>query len=112
MIFLKKLTYILTSATLGDKEDDDKVAEFAGKLCNAPFFASDVIRADRVTINLPKDISALQPSFYLQLSEKLDNLSDDRIISELNLNSELSLEENLFNIVINDKNYWEIKLKN
>lgn len=105
----KKLTYILTSATLGDKEDDDKVAEFAGKLCNAPFFASDVIRADRVTINLPKDISALQPSFYLQLSEKLDNLSDDRIISELNLNSELSLEENLFNIVINDKNYWEIR---
>lgn len=42
------ITYILTSATLGEKEDDAQVAEFAQKLCNAPFSAADIVRADRI----------------------------------------------------------------
>ncbi|MBR3644022.1 MAG: DEAD/DEAH box helicase, partial [Parasporobacterium sp.] len=44
---VKKLQYILTSATLGDETQNKEVAEFAGNLCDAAFPEKNVIRAIR-----------------------------------------------------------------
>ncbi|NLO33381.1 MAG: DEAD/DEAH box helicase, partial [Candidatus Hydrogenedentes bacterium] len=37
--------YILTSATLGDKEADNQIVEFAENLCSTPFKAENIIRS-------------------------------------------------------------------
>lgn len=40
--------HILTSATLGGKEADDDIVKFAETLCNASFYAEDIIRSQSV----------------------------------------------------------------
>lgn len=74
----QKITYILTSATLGEKEDDCQVAEFAQKLCNAPFDARDIIRADRIVPSMVREATTFPISFYEKLSEmKEANILDE-----------------------------------
>lgn len=105
-----KLTYILTSATLGDEDSNEQVAEFAHNLCDAPFSAADVIRAFR---NPPKalvDAKKLDVSVYTDIANCLDlNYSDSKIISEFKLDCSQTLPENLYDLVINDENYWIIR---
>lgn len=104
------ITYILTSATLGEKEDDDKVAQFAQNLCSAPFSPNDVIRAERIA---PKSIGATKVypiSFYEKLSSLLDaEMDEDLIIKECGFDKSFSLSENLYDKVIEDDNYWRIR---
>lgn len=105
-----RLTYILTSATLGDEDSNEQVAEFAHNLCDAPFSATDIIRAFR---NPPKTLEGVDPldvSVYSNIANGLDlNYSDSKIISEFHMKETQSLSENLFDLVINDKNYWVIR---
>ena len=49
------IQFILTSATLGGEKSNAEAAEFAHRLCNAPFDASDVIRATRVKFVRPEE---------------------------------------------------------
>lgn len=105
-----KLTYILTSATLGDEESNEQVAEFAHNLCNAPFSSTDVIRAFRNPPEPSLGIKKLDVSVYSDIANCLDlNYSDSKIISEFSLNDSKTLSENLFDLVINDENYWNIR---
>lgn len=104
------IRYILTSATLGEKEDDDKVARFASNLCNADFYAEDVIRAHRVTLTPEAKIKTLTATFYENLANKLDEESDEEKIKNLfQLSHKISLSESLYDMVIADENYWKIK---
>ena len=104
------ITYILTSATLGEKEDDDKVAQFAQNLCSAPFYAEDIIRAERIAPKISSDTKRFDISFYERISTLLDGEKDeDFIIKECGFDQSVSLSENLYDIVIKDENYWRIR---
>lgn len=104
------IRYILTSATLGDKEDDDLVVEFAHNLCNAPFEAEDVIRAERVIPVCNGELIKYPPSFYEEIADLLDSgVSDIEIIEKFGFDKETSVEENLYEKILLDANYWRIR---
>lgn len=110
-----ELTYILTSATLGDEKSNKQVAEFAHNLCDADFYASDVIRASKNPPKTVLDIKKYKVSRYKEIANWLNlNYSESKIISLLHLDATKSLSENLYDFVIRDENYWTIRelLKN
>lgn len=105
----QNITYILTSATLGEKEDDAQVAEFAQKLCNAPFSATDIVRADRITPSAIHEVSMLPLSFYKMVAEaKNNNDSDEEILSHLTSNC-IELKDFLYEKIVHDSNYWKMR---
>ncbi len=104
------ITYILTSATLGDKEDDAQVAEFAEKLCNAPFDKNDIVRADRIIPSAVHEVSSVPISFYEQMAAaKNSGLSDSELLSIMGEASDISLENVLYEKIVHDQNYWKIR---
>ena len=110
------IKYILTSATLGDENSDNEVAQFASNLCDAKFFAGDVIRAHRVNA-VPESGSITLPlAFYKTLAEelKLDNpdkrkVSD--IISGFGVYTDPSdeISEQVYDALINDTTFLKVK---
>lgn len=103
------ITYILTSATLGEKEDDAQVAEFAQKLCNAPFSAADIVRADRIMPTTVREVSTLPLSFYESIAEaKNRNESDEEILARLTVD-DISLKDYLYEKIVHDQNYWQVR---
>lgn len=106
----QRITYILTSATLGEKEDDAQVAEFAERLCSTPFDKNDIIRAERIIPSAVHEISTVPISFYEQIADARDNgLSDSEILGSFHNSGEKSLEEFLYKKIVHDRNYWKIR---
>lgn len=106
----QKITYILTSATLGGKEDNKQVAEFAKKLCSAPFDSSDIVRADRIIPSTRHDISALPIQFYEKIAYAIDmNCPDSEILEIIGKAKEGALESELYDLIVHDRNYWRIR---
>lgn len=112
-----RVQYILTSATLGDENSNNEVVEFAEKLCNAPFYVEDIIRATRISlqqIDKSEQID-LGIDFYTYLAELLDIGYDDSIIlTKLQekfgfVSTTPSLSEFLFDLLIKDRIYWSLK---
>lgn len=105
----KDLIYILTSATLGEKEDDDKVAEFGRNLCDASFSTSDVIRASRI-IPSPNDSLRFVPiQNYCELADAYNSRSRMDDLAPFFSNGSGALEERIYDFVVNDQNYWKIR---
>lgn len=112
-----KVQYILTSATLGDKNSNDAVVSFAQNLCNAPFYTEDIIRATRISLQQVNDSEKIDLGidFYTYLADLIDFGYDDSIlISKINekfgfVSNSQSLSEFLFDLLIKDKSYWLIK---
>lgn len=106
----QKITYILTSATLGEKEDDDQVAEFASKLCSAPFDSQDIIRADRIIPSRVHEKIAYPISFYEKISALIEaNISSEEFKQALGLSEDTDICEFLYDKIVSDNNYWRIR---
>lgn len=106
----QKITYILTSATLGDKDDDLQVAEFAKNLCNAPFEATDIVRADRIVPSKMCEALTYPSSFYEELSAIKDaDESNRELCRALNADSEADAWSILYDKIVGDNNYWKIR---
>ncbi len=109
-----KIKYILTSATLGGENENDKVAEFASNLCDSDFYANNVIRAVRRHIELSSK-KELGIEFYREIASLInDGYEDSFIIEKIEelCNEKAntsSLEEVLFNYVKEDSLYAKIK---
>ena len=106
----QKITYILTSATLGEKEDDHQVAEFAQKLCNAPFDARDIVRADRIIPGRVHEATTLPISFYENLSALSESdASGEHLHQALGVPEDANVYETLYDKIVSDNNYWRIR---
>ena len=106
----QKITYILTSATLGEKEDDGQVAAFAQKLCNAPFSANDIVRADRIIPDKVCESSTFPISFYENLATIKDkNGSEEEFCRVLSVAADADINAVLYNKIISDNSYWRIR---
>lgn len=104
------ITYILTSATLGDEKSNSEVAEFAKKLCNAPFESDDVVRAYRILPTRSQKAVALPISFYEEVASAMEDTSDDcMILKKLGLAEDVNLAEYLYDKVSEDDAYWKIR---
>jgi len=106
----QKIKYILTSATLGEKENDTEVAEFAQSLCNAPFSKDDIVRAERIAPVAPPNVKRLSVSFYENMAEMIEkNYSDRQILQDLGYQANENLSAILYEIISGDSNYWDIR---
>ena len=113
------IRYILTSATLGDRDSDDKVAEFASNLCDSQFFEEDVIRAHRVDPLSEKIKTSLPVEFYRSLgNELLNDIWDYDVINSIinqyagngfSVYDESTLANTLFDILSGDQTFVSIK---
>lgn len=112
-----KLQYILTSATLGDKDSDEAVAAFAENLCAAPFSTQDIIRAERVDLTALRETGqiSLNEEFYNTVNELLENgYQDDYILKKIEevfgyRAKSNNLSEFLFELLLQDQTYWRVK---
>ena len=72
-----ELRFILTSATLGSEDENDKVAAFANELCGCTdgckFTSEDVIRAEYQEFTKPSDAKPIDIQFYLDIFELENN---------------------------------------
>ena len=72
--------HILTSATLGGKEADDDIVKFAETLCNASFYAEDIIRSQSVVPSYDKEPVDVPMSMFAELvdpQKPLNVIADD-----------------------------------
>lgn len=106
----QKITYILTSATLGEKEDNAAVAEFAEKLCDAPFSQNDIVRAYRITPSIVHERTTLPISFYEKMSSAKDaNATDAELLQLIENPISSDLKFSLYELIVHDDNYWRIR---
>lgn len=112
-----KLQFILTSATLGGENSNDEVAQFAQRLCDAPFYSEDVIRAYR--IHLSHDIDhaiTLSVDDYHELNDITESGYSENRVRKL-LGSYLKIELNtqdiseyLYEVLLRDHTFWKVKI--
>ena len=112
-----QIQYILTSATLGDENSNDKVVEFAENLCSASFCADDVIRAYRVNLReYAQEKYKLGTDFYTVVHDLIDcGYEDSYILQKIYesfgiISKDYSLLfEFLYDLMLQDETYWKVK---
>ena len=107
------IRYILTSATLGDSDQNFEVAEFAENLCASKFFAEDVIRATRQNLDeVYKVCKKRNLSCYHDLALAISNEMDldiESILQKRGSKTSGNIKADVFEYVISDENYWKIR---
>lgn len=111
----ERIQYILTSATLGSDNENKEVAEFAANLCDSYFDENNIIRAQRIIPKVKKEKYRLNTNFYDDIANQInENQKDETIVGnikrKLNLENHLaSLNELLYDVVLHDEIFWEIR---
>lgn len=113
------IQFILTSATLGDKKENQKIIDFASKLCSAPFDQDSIIRSQTTPPERPKRFLNIDFSIYRQLAQNIrenvnptENLkllknNGIRIIESSDLDK--SFEESLYEMIRHDGLYHQVR---
>ena len=111
-----RIKYVLTSATLGDKNSDGEVALFASKLCDARFEAEDVIRAHRVDVLPEKGTIDLPVEFYNELADALrfDEPDRSKVSSIISAyvpanNDDQEISEQIYDALLIDRTFLKVK---
>ncbi|OLR58524.1 hypothetical protein BHF70_02145 [Anaerostipes sp. 494a] len=111
---VKKLQYILTSATLGNENQNPEVAEFASRLCDSVFNENDVIRATRQQPEkMMEAILKRNISDYENLAKAIIEEDKDRISQEIvALGGKClgNLHSDVYDLLLCDSNYWDIRV--
>lgn len=112
----KKINFMLTSATLGDKKDINEICDFASRLCSdCQFDPEGVIMADRHSFNEENDLKEYDLNLYKELNPLINKgvgvnqLEDIFEKYDIELKKSKDVKEILFDIVKEDKNYYKIR---
>lgn len=108
------LQYILTSATLGDKNSNKEIIEFATSLCDAKFDSSSIVRSYLEQIKAERELEKVDFDIYRKIARKIrENEDEESIICFLKENGYNlignSLEEKLYDLVLHDEFYYEVR---
>lgn len=115
MLGRDNLNYFLTSATLGNEKSNKEIISFAESLCNASFTEDCIIRSKTVRTEPSRELVNLGIDFYTRLAEMIrDNCADEDFISAIidlgqKYDTSKKLEENIFELVLHDKFYYEVR---
>jgi len=119
MLGREDIQFILTSATLGDINENPKVVNFASSLCNASFDDTSIIRSVTISPTRPNITEELDFSIYRNIATKIrDNCSPESMmcwLGEHNINLEHdvaeknSLEKTLYNMILKDTFYYDVR---
>lgn len=106
----KKPNFLLTSATLGQKNRDEKeIVEFAESLTSSNFDTDDIIFSTRKQLDLNNIEYKVNPSEYTNIEK---NLNDIQKVKEILKNyidiGEYELSEMLYEFLIRDKNVYDL----
>ncbi len=111
------IRFILTSATLGDKNSDNEILEFAKRLCcEKEFFVDSIIRPERyIFSDNGEKLLSLNKSIYKEIEGYLDN-NDFKSLERIITNVGIILNENnnntnelLYDLIIKDRLYYKLR---
>lgn len=111
MLNRNDLQYILTSATLGDKNSNNEIIEFAQSLCDSSFDEKSIIRSYLQQVKPNRNIEKIDFNIYREIAELIRNNEEEKIIDILNKQNALgnSVEEKIFDIVLHDEFYYKVR---
>ena len=115
------LRFLLTSATLGSKDEKEKVISFANDLCGTtdsqcPFFIEDLVHSTIYDSDISDDLEYVDDSFYRSISdciedgrtdsEVIDNIADFFDDSSIDKHS---FRERIYQAVFRDPRIYKLK---
>ena len=111
---VSNVQYILTSATLGNENQNAEVADFACRLCASYFDETDVVRAIR---EIPKqdsmNIGHRDFSEYFALAKAISDENEQDIKDALKILNDYQegydLKSSVYDTVLSDQNYWNVR---
>ena len=106
----QKPNFLLTSATLGKKDRDEKeIVAFAESLTSSKFDPDDIIFASRKQLD-PSNIEySVDPVEYSKIEESLDDIVAVSDILKRYINTDgLELPEMLYEFLVRDKNVYDL----
>lgn len=107
------INFILTSATLGDKRDNQKITDFGKLLCDAEFDQDSIIRSKTVAPLINEQAKELDFQIYRDLAEKIrTNVTEEdciKYIEDKGIKIYPSLETTLYQMILNDVLYKNVR---
>lgn len=109
------IKFILTSATLGDEKSNNEIIHFGEALCTAKFESSGIIRSHTVEAKPEHNVTRINFELYRKLAAMIrDHYIDSKIIEiikkyGLEINDSKELSEILFDIVLHDSFYFDVR---
>ena len=107
------INFILTSATLGDKRDNQKITDFGKLLCDAEFDQDSIIRSKTVAPLINEQAKELDFQIYRDLAEKIrTNVTEENCIKYIetkDIKIYPSLETTLYQMILNDVLYKNVR---
>ena len=101
--------HILTSATLGGKEADNDIVQFAEILCNASFYTEDIIRSQSVVPSYKNDAIDVPLSMFADLAEPQKPLNAIAADYGMTIPDGTSDSEFLYNLCVSASVYRELR---
>lgn len=115
MLGRQDLHFILTSATLGDKNSNGDILSFASSLCDAEFDESSIVRASTTSAIPDREVSSIGFDTYEKLADAIRNNSEDEEIRALICatglirDTSLPIEELIFDMVLHDEFFYRVR---
>ena len=106
----KKPNFILTSATLGIQgKSEDDIVKFAQNLTSSQFNKEDIIFSQRILLNREKVKFEVRDEDYIFLKSCLNNNDEVySVVSEYNISYTENTRELIYNLLISDKNVYQL----
>ena len=109
----KDINFILTSATLGDKRDNQKITDFGKLLCDAEFDQDSIIRSKTVVPLINEQAKELDFQIYRDLAEKIrTNVTEEdciKYVEAKGIKIYPSFEMTLYHMILNDILYKNVR---
>ncbi len=119
MLGRNDIQFMLTSATLGGRDDNPKIVSFAQSLCNSQFGSKSIVRSTTISPEKPDSISKLDFKIYRELAVQVrDNHAPEETLKWLEgkaipiidgETAEESLEKTLYSMIQHDSFYYEVR---
>ncbi len=109
------IKFILTSATLGDEKSDEEILNFGNSLCTAKFSQNSIVRSYTREIKPEHEVVKLDFELYREIAESIRNNQSDETIKgiiqkhKISFNDKLSLSEILFDLILHDQFYYDVR---
>lgn len=104
----KKPQFILTSATLGDANENEQIVNFARTLCGVNFEASDIIRAKVIVPEIKEELD-FPLSLFTELANPGKSISKILDFYQADFGPEAKEEEKLYELCLHSNLFAQIR---